>query len=77
MPESTFNFLYSSIIKPTSSKSIGKVLSEYLHKKLWNIFSFFIYLVRVSIFIVKPNLLRYSIQAVKESKFIVCYKLWA
>ena len=32
--ESNFNFLYSSIIEPTFSKSIGRVLSEYLHKKL-------------------------------------------
>jgi len=68
---SNFNFLYSSIIKPISSKLSGKALSKYLHKKLWNTFSFFIYLVRVSLLIVKSNSLKYSIQDVKEQKFRV------
>jgi hypothetical protein len=31
---SSFNFLYSSIIKPISLKLSGKALSKYLHKKL-------------------------------------------
>lgn len=35
---SSFNFLYSSIINPTSSKLSGKTLFEYLHKKLWSTF---------------------------------------
>ena len=64
--------MYSSIIKPTSLNPLAKVLSEYLHKKLWNTFPFWMYLVRVSLFIVKPNVLRYSIHVVKESKFNVC-----
>ena len=68
----SFEFLYSSIIKPTCSKLLGKALSEYLHKKLWNSFSNFIYLDRVSLLIFKPNPLKYSIHNVNESNF----KVW-